>query len=66
MWYAAYKLGRTERIAAECSAPNANARILDGVNRIVAIVNNYASMRVQFGPSLLSGLEEKAARRKKG
>src|SRR5262249_12334479 len=32
-----------ERISAECYAPNANARILDGDNRIVAIVNNYAS-----------------------
>ena len=26
-----------ERISAECYAPNANARILDGENRIVAI-----------------------------
>jgi alpha-amylase/alpha-mannosidase (GH57 family) len=48
-----------ERITAECYAPNANARILDGVNRIVAIVNNYASMSFNFGPTLLSWLEEK-------
>jgi len=48
-----------ERIAAECYAPNANARILDGENRIVAIVNNYASMSFNFGPTLLSWLEEK-------
>jgi alpha-amylase/alpha-mannosidase (GH57 family) len=47
------------RIAAECYAPNANARILDGENRIVAIVNNYASMSFNFGPTLLSWLEEK-------
>ena len=48
------------RITAECYAPNANARILDGENRIVAIVNNYASMSFNFGPTLLSWLEEKA------
>jgi len=48
-----------ERIAAESYAPNANARILDGENRIVAIVNNYASMSFNVGPTLLSWLEEK-------
>jgi alpha-amylase/alpha-mannosidase (GH57 family) len=48
-----------ERITAECYAPNANARILDGENRIVAIVNNYSSMSFNFGPTLLSWLEEK-------
>ncbi|MFY9550798.1 MAG: DUF3536 domain-containing protein [Thermoanaerobaculia bacterium] len=48
-----------ERITAECYAPNANARILDGQNRITAIVNNYASMSFNFGPTLLSWLEEK-------
>ena len=47
-----------ERIAAECYAPNANARILDAKNRIVAIVNNYASMSFNFGPTLLSWLED--------
>ena len=51
-----------ERISAECYAPNANARILDGDNRIVAIVNNYASMSFNFGPTLLSWLEEKDPR----
>ncbi len=48
-----------ERIAAECYAPNADARILDEENRIVSIVNNYASMSFNFGPTLLSWLEEK-------
>jgi alpha-amylase/alpha-mannosidase (GH57 family) len=46
-----------ERVTAECYAPNATARILDGENRIVAIVNNYASMSFNFGPTLLSWLE---------
>ena len=48
-----------ERITAECYAPNADARILDGENRIIAIVNNYSSMSFNFGPTLLSWLEEK-------
>jgi alpha-amylase/alpha-mannosidase (GH57 family) len=48
-----------ERVSAECYAPNANARILDDRNRIVSIVNNYASMSFNFGPTLLSWLEEK-------
>jgi alpha-amylase/alpha-mannosidase (GH57 family) len=47
-----------ERIAAECYAPNANARILDERNRIVSIVNNYESMSFNFGPTLLSWLEQ--------
>ena len=48
-----------ERIAAECYAVNAYARILAGENRIVSIVNNYASMSFNFGPTLLSWLEQK-------
>ena len=46
-----------ERITAECYGPNAAARILDGENRIVAIVNNYASISFNFGPTLLSWIE---------
>ena len=48
-----------ERITAECYAANARARILDGENRIVEIVNNYESMSFNFGPTLLSWLELK-------
>ena len=48
-----------ERITAECYAANARARILDGENRIVEIVNNYESMSFNFGPTLLSWLEVK-------
>ncbi len=48
-----------ERVTAECYAVNAHTRILDGENRIVAIVNNYASMSFNFGPTLLSWLEAK-------
>lgn len=46
-----------ERIAAECYAPNAASRILEnGV--IKNIVNNYAEISFNFGPTLLSWMEE--------
>ena len=46
-----------ERITAECYAPNAASRLLDGSNRITKIVNNYARISFNFGPTLLSWLE---------
>ena len=49
-----------ERITAECYAPNGASRILDAEDRIVKIVNNYASLNFNFGPTLLSWLAEKA------
>jgi alpha-amylase/alpha-mannosidase (GH57 family) len=49
-----------ERITAECYAPNAAARILDDKGRISQIVNNYTSMSFNFGPTLLSWMEEAA------
>ena len=45
------------RITAECYAPNAAARILDGDGRIASIVNNYERMSFDFGPTLLAWLE---------
>jgi alpha-amylase/alpha-mannosidase (GH57 family) len=48
-----------ERITAECYAPNAASRILDGDGRIERIVNNYAQISFNFGPTLLAWLEEK-------
>ena len=45
-----------ERITAECYAPNAASRILEG-GEIVDIVNNYARMSFDFGPTLLAWLE---------
>ena len=48
-----------ERITAECYAPNGASRILDDQNRIVKIVNNYAGINFNFGPTLLSWLAEK-------
>jgi alpha-amylase/alpha-mannosidase (GH57 family) len=46
-----------ERITAECYAPNAVARILDGSGRIIELVNNYEKMSFNYGPTLLSWLE---------
>ncbi|HZQ23876.1 MAG TPA: DUF3536 domain-containing protein [Terriglobales bacterium] len=51
-----------ERVTAECYAPNAASRILDGEDRIVKIVNNYAKISFNFGPTLLSWLHDKAPR----
>ncbi len=49
-----------ERITAECYAPNAASRILDPEGRIVRIVNNYARISFNFGPTLLAWLEQHA------
>jgi alpha-amylase/alpha-mannosidase (GH57 family) len=48
-----------DRITAECYAPNAASRILDPQARILNIVNNYARISFDFGPTLLAWLEEK-------
>src|SRR5207245_7593429 len=48
-----------ERVTAECYAPNAASRILDARDRITKIVNNYASISLNFGPTLLSWLEQR-------
>jgi alpha-amylase/alpha-mannosidase (GH57 family) len=49
-----------ERISAECYAPNSVARILDNESKIVKLVNNYAQISFNFGPTLLSWIETKA------
>ncbi len=46
-----------ERITAECYAPNGVSRILNDDRKIIDIVNNYAKMSFNFGPTLLSWLE---------
>ncbi len=47
-----------ERINFECYAPNRSARILDNEQRIEKIVNNYARMSFNIGPTLMSWLEQ--------
>ncbi|MGD0732912.1 MAG: DUF3536 domain-containing protein [Terracidiphilus sp.] len=51
-----------ERVCAECYAPNGAARIVNNKNRITRIVNNYARISFNFGPTLLSWLKENAPR----
>ncbi len=51
-----------ERICAECYATNGAARIQNDKNRITRIVNNYARISFNFGPTLLSWLKDKAQR----
>jgi alpha-amylase/alpha-mannosidase (GH57 family) len=48
------------RITAECYRPNASARIVDGEGRIVQIVDNYARMSFDVGPTLMSWFEREA------
>jgi alpha-amylase/alpha-mannosidase (GH57 family) len=51
-----------ERICAECYSTNGAARIVNNKNQITRIVNNYARMSFNFGPTLLSWLTENAPR----
>ena len=51
-----------ERITSECYAPNGASRITNTENEIIRIMNNYARVSFNFGPTLLSWLEEKAQR----
>jgi alpha-amylase/alpha-mannosidase (GH57 family) len=51
-----------ERVCAECYAPNGAARIVNSKNQITRIVNNYARISFNFGPTLLSWLVENAPR----
>ncbi|NOZ24664.1 MAG: DUF3536 domain-containing protein [Nitrospirae bacterium] len=46
-----------ERVNAECYAPIAVSRIVDGSGRIVRIVNNYEKINFDFGPTLLSWIQ---------
>jgi alpha-amylase/alpha-mannosidase (GH57 family) len=45
-----------EKITAECYASNLTSRILDQEGRIEKIINNYARISFNFGPTLLSWL----------
>jgi len=49
-----------ERITAECYRPNAFAHVLAQEGRIVGIVNNYAHMSFDLGPTLAGWLAREA------
>ena len=51
-----------ERVCAECYATNGAARIVNKENEIIRIVNNYARISYNVGPTLLSWLKENAPR----
>ncbi len=46
-----------ERISAECYSPNTASRLLDQNGVIKNIINNYAKISFNFGPTLLSWME---------
>jgi alpha-amylase/alpha-mannosidase (GH57 family) len=46
-----------ERVSAECYAPNTASRILHENGVITNIVNNYAKISFNYGPTLLSWME---------
>jgi len=48
-----------ERVTAECYAPNSAARILGGDGRIQEILNNYHKISFNFGPTVLSWMQDK-------
>src|SRR5512142_462932 len=48
------------RITAECYATTATSRILNDAGQIVRIVNNYARISYNFGPTLLAWMEPNA------
>ncbi|MFA9431753.1 DUF3536 domain-containing protein [Egicoccus sp. AB-alg2] len=49
-----------ERITAECYGPNTSARILDAQERITRLINNYARMSFNVGPTLLAWMRDHA------
>src|SRR3954471_13209549 len=48
-----------ERVTAECYAPNATARIMDGEGRISEITSNYSKISFNFGPTVLAWMKDK-------
>jgi len=49
-----------ERITRECYGPNSRARLVDHHGKIIDLLNNYAWMSFNFGPTLLEWMEKAA------
>ncbi len=47
-----------ERILHECYASNTSSRYLDGTGKIISLINNFEYISFNFGPTLLSWIEE--------
>jgi len=50
-----------DRVTDECYAPNTASRILDSEGYITQIMNNYSRISFNFGPTLLTWLQDNAA-----
>lgn len=48
------------RITAECYGPNATARVLNSQGELTDLADNYAHISFNFGPTLLSWMQEHA------
>ena len=48
-----------QRITAECYRPNTRALVADNGGRVLRVVNNYALISLDFGPTLLAWLERR-------
>ena len=46
------------RVTAECYAPNTAARRVDAQNRILDVVDNFATLAFDIGPTLMTWLEQ--------
>ena len=51
-----------ERIRADCYAPNAHARIVDGSGQVHRMINNYEWISFNIGPTLLAWMERHGRR----
>lgn len=49
-----------ERIDAECYGPNVRARVLDGEDHVVSMVNNFEKLSFNVGPTLMSWMQLRA------
>ena len=47
-----------ERVNNECYAPNSVSKVVNNKNEIISLVNNYEYMSFNFGPTLLSWMQQ--------
>ncbi len=47
-----------ERVNNECYAPNSVSKVVNNKNEIICLVNNYEYMSFNFGPTLLSWMQQ--------
>lgn len=47
-----------ERVNRECYSPNSISKVVNNKNEVLCLVNNYEYMSFNFGPTLLSWMEE--------